>query len=110
MTPKELSERTYAFSVDVVKFCKGLPDTTEARRIRAQLCDSATSVAANYRGACRARSRAEFIAKLGVCSEEVDEAHMWLMLCADTGLATRLAVGRLIGEADQLRRISSRRN
>jgi four helix bundle protein len=67
MTPAEVKERTYKFGLAVVRFSEALPDTTESRRVRAQLTDAATSVSANYRGACRARSTAEFIAKIGVC-------------------------------------------
>jgi four helix bundle protein len=105
MTPDELKRRTYNFGVAVVNFCKTLPDTVESRRIRGQLTDSGTSVPANYRGACRARSTAEFIAKIGVCCEEADESNMWLTLCADTGLASRSVTGPLADEAEQLTRI-----
>jgi four helix bundle protein len=70
MDAKELQDRTKRFAVRVVKFCRTLPSTWEARQIGGQLIDSATSVYANYRATCRARSRAEFIAKLGVVAEE----------------------------------------
>jgi four helix bundle protein len=99
MKSNALRERTYMFAVNIVNFCKTLPDTVEARRIRSQLTDAGTSVAANYRGACRARSRAEFISKMGVCCEEADESNMWLNLCA------RSVITGLAGEADQLLRI-----
>jgi four helix bundle protein len=107
MKANELRQRTYDFGVAVVNLSKTLPDTVEARRIRGQLTDAATSVSANYRAACRARSRAEFIAKMGTCCEEADESHMWLNMCADTGLCGRPTVTRLIDEADQLLRIFS---
>ena len=58
MNPSDLTQRTYTFGLAVVKFCQALPETLEARRIRGQQADSGTSVPANYRGACRARSRA----------------------------------------------------
>lgn len=105
MKSNALRERTYTFAVNIVNFCKTLPDTVEARRIRSQLTDAGTSVAANYRGACRARSRAEFISKMGVCCEEADESNMWLNLCADTSLCARSVITGLAGEADQLLRI-----
>jgi len=105
MTPAELKERTYKFGLAVVRFSEALPDTTESRRVRAQLTDAATSVSANYRGACRARSTAEFIAKIGVCCEEADESNMWLNMCADSGWASRSVVGPLANEAEQLRKI-----
>jgi four helix bundle protein len=103
--PQDLSQRTYEFGVAVVNFCKTLPDGPEARRIRGQLSDSGTAVAANYRGACRARSRAEFISKIAVCAEEADESHMWLRMCVDVGLSSRTVVADLVDEAEQLRRI-----
>jgi four helix bundle protein len=105
MKPRELAQRTYDFGVAVVNFCKSLPDTPEIRRIRGQLTDAATSVPANYRGACRARSRAEFIAKIGICCEEADEANMWLKMCADAGFASQSVIRPLADEAEQLRRI-----
>ena len=103
--PADLTRRTYEFGITVVNFCKTLPDTPEGRRIRMQLVASATSVPANYRAACRARSRAEFIAKIGICCEEVDESHMWLHMCADVGLSSRTAIATLADEAEQLRKI-----
>ena len=105
MTPEQLRQRTYDFGVAVVNFCRTLPDTTEARRIRGQLTDAATSVPANYRGACRARSTAEFIAKIGICCEEADESNMWLTMCADVGLASRSIAAPLADEAAQLTKI-----
>jgi hypothetical protein len=71
MTPEDLKERTTAFAVDIVQFCKNVRDRTEGRDIAQQLSDSATAVASNYRAACRARSRREFIAKLGVASRKL---------------------------------------
>jgi four helix bundle protein len=64
MTPKELKDRTKRFTVRAIGLCRELPPTLDGRRIGGQLIDSASSVAANYRAACRARSRAEFIVPL----------------------------------------------
>lgn len=83
MTPKEMKDRTKRFAVDVIRLCRELPPTLDGRRIG----DAATSVAANYRAACRARSRAEFIAKLGIVLEESDESLFWLELTVDANLA-----------------------
>jgi four helix bundle protein len=105
MKPPELRARTYAFGLAVVNLCKALPDTLESRRVRAQLTDSGTSVPANYRAACRARSRAEFIAKIGTCCEEADESEMWLQMCADAGWTSRATVAPLVDEAGQLLKI-----
>ena len=77
MRSEKLKRRTKDFAVRVVKMFRRLPKTTEARIIGRQVIRSGTSVAANYRAACRARSRAEFAAKLGVVLEEADETVLW---------------------------------
>lgn len=82
MHPKalELQKRLLTFSTTVCKMCDdALPNVLSARRIATQLIDSSTSSYGNYRSACRARSRAEFIAKLGVVVEELDESEGWLI-------------------------------
>ena len=76
--------------------------TLDAKRLGGQLLDAGTSVAANYRAACRARSRAEFIAKLGVVLEEADESLFWLELVVDAKLVPLQRADRLLIEADQL--------
>jgi len=73
MTPEELRVRTKMFAVRIVKLYQALPKTTEAQVLGKQLLRSETSVAANYRAACRGRSRAEWIAKIGIVVEEADE-------------------------------------
>ncbi len=70
----DLKVRTKVFALRVIRAYRALPSSDEARVIGRQLLRSATSVGANYRAACRARSRAEFIAKLGIVLEEADEA------------------------------------
>src|SRR5262249_3891234 len=102
MDALELQKRVEAFAVDVVRFCATLPTTPEARNIRDQLGRAATSAAANYRATCPARSRDEFIAKLGLVVEEADEAHMWLGIVSVLGLHSRSDVARLQKEADEL--------
>ena len=102
MTPKELKDRTKRFAVDVIHLCRELPPTLDGRRLGQQLIDSGTSVAANYRASCRARSRAEFIAKLGVVLEEADESLFWLELMTETKLVTAARAERLMKEADEL--------
>jgi len=102
MTPKELQDRTKRFAVNAIILCRELPPTLDGRRVGQQLIDSATSVAANYRAACRARSRAEFIAKLGTVLEEADESLFWLELLVDAKLVTLQRADRLLLEADQL--------
>ena len=102
MTPKQLKDRTKRFAVDVIRLCRELPRTLDATKLAGQLIDSATSVAANYRAACRARSRPEFIAKLGIVLEEADESLFWLELMVDADLVTNSRAERLLKEADEL--------
>ena len=102
MTPRDLKDRTKRFAVNAITLCRELPPTLDGRRVGQQLIDSATSVAANYRAACRARSRAEFIAKLGTVLEEADESLFWLELLVDVKLVTAQRAERLLLESDQL--------
>jgi four helix bundle protein len=102
MTPKELKDRTRRFAVDVMQLCRELPTTLDGRVVGQQLIRCATSVGANYRASCRARSRAEFVAKLGTVEEEADESLYWLELIVESKLAAPARVERLLKEADQL--------
>lgn len=99
---RELRLRTKAFATAVVFLCRGLPRTNEARLIGNQLFRSATSVGANYRAACRGRSRAEFIAKLGIVLEEADESAFWFELLTETGIGNPAALAPLLREANEL--------
>jgi four helix bundle protein len=87
MNQADLKERTTRFALDVLYFCRSIQETWEGRRIGRQLFDAASSVAANYRSACRARSKAEFIAKLGIVVEEADESEFWLRFAAKASIA-----------------------
>ncbi len=80
MNAEELKARTKKFALRVLKLVAALPKNIQGRTIGGQLVRSGTSVAANYRAACRGRSRAEFIAKIGVVEEEADESAFWLEL------------------------------
>jgi four helix bundle protein len=102
MTPKDLKDRTNRFAIECIKLCRTLPTTVDGRRVGQQLIDSSTSVAANYRAACRGRSRAEFIAKLGTVLEESDESLFWLELMVDSGLIAKSRAEALLKEADEL--------
>jgi len=98
---EELKMRTKQFALRVIRLCESLPKTATGAILGKQLLRSATSVGANYRAACRGRSKAEFIAKLGIVEEEADESLFWLELIAESGL---LPAGRLAGllrEADE---------
>src|SRR5204862_6246639 len=78
MTAKELQERTFEFGIRVVRAVEFLPRGDAARELGRQLLRAGTSVGANYRAAARARSRADFVAKLGIVEEECDEAAYWM--------------------------------
>ena len=105
MTPDELRARTKKFSLEVLKVARRLPNDVATREIVGQLVRSGTSVGANYRSSCRARSDKELIAKLGVVEDEADETMFWLELLVDDGILRLRDVERLIDEADQIVRI-----
>ena len=98
----DLKARTKQFALRVMKMVDALPRTIQGRAIAKQIIRSATSVAANYRAAFRARSRAEFIAKIGVVEEEADESCFWLELIIDSGLLTEERIRPLLSEAGEL--------
>ena len=98
----DLKARTKQFALRVMKMVDALPRTIQGRTIAKRIIRSATSVAANYRAACRARSRAEFIAKIGVVEEEADESCFWLELIIDSGLLTDERIRPLLSEAGEL--------
>ena len=97
-----MKKRTKQFALLVIRTCRGLPISDEKQIIAGQLLRSATSVAANYRAACRARSKAEFISKLGIVLEETDESLFWLELLVDAGIASRDRMKLPLEEADEL--------
>ena len=102
----ELQTRTDAFADLSLRFVQGLPDTRIAQRIAGQYQDSSTSTAANYRAARRARSHDEFVAKLGIVSEEADESVFWLTRLLNAKInSTTVELGTLLSEAEQLARI-----
>jgi four helix bundle protein len=100
-----MKARTKRFALQAVRVSQGLPRSSEASVLGKQLLRSATSIAANYRAACRARSTTEFVSKLGVVEEEADETLLWLELLTDAGILHRDKGGELIGECEQILRI-----
>ena len=104
MNPKALAlqQRTHAFFMNVIRLCETLPDNDVTFSIRPQLLDAAGSTDSNYRAACRGRSHAEFLAKLGTAAEEADESKGWLEALFDPNLGDRQTTRTLIDEADQL--------
>jgi len=102
MTERELLERTKQFALRIFKLVDALPRTIQGRAVAAQLIRSGTSVAANYRAACRARSKPEFVAKLGVVEDEADESAFWLELIIETDLLSAAKVKPLLVEAGEI--------
>lgn len=100
--PEVLRDRTKAFAIRIVRLFRQLPKTDEARIIGKQLVRSGTSVAANYRAVCRARSPAEFLAKIGVVVEEADETVFWLEFLVETGLLDSKRLQPLLDEANEI--------
>ncbi len=102
MTPEELKKRTKLFALRDIKLVKALPRSVEGRAIGNQIIRSGTSVAANYRASCRARSRSEFISKIGIVLEEADETVLWLELITEAGLLPAKRIETLLSEANEI--------
>ena len=102
MTSEEMKTRTKKFAIQIIKLCRLLPKNREGRLIGDQLFRAGTSVAANYRAACRARSRAEFIAKLGIVEEEADESLFWFELIKELELSQDSLVSSLMKEGNEI--------
>jgi len=102
MDEEDLKRRTKQFALRVIRLVEALPRTRTAQVIGNQLLRSATSVAANYRAACRARSQADFVHKLGLVEEEADESLFWLEMVVETELMPSSRVQDLVQEADEL--------
>jgi four helix bundle protein len=97
-----LKQRTMRFAIDVCTLCRGFPSDEPGFTAKRQPVRAATSVAFNYRASCRARSHAEFTAKLGTVVEEADEAHGWLEFALGAGLVESRDINRLIVEANEI--------
>lgn len=97
-----LKDRTKHFALQVIRMCRTLPRTQEGIIIVRQLLRSSTSVGANYRAVCRARSSADFISKLGIVLEEADETLFWIELLVESGVARPEGISALKQEASEL--------
>ena len=104
---RQLQDRTKTFAVRIIKAFAGLPKQEAARVIGRQFLRSGTSLAANYRAACRARSAADFISKISVVAEEADETCFWLELLVQAELIRPNSVEPLMNECDELLKIFS---
>ena len=99
---EELQARTKQFALRVMTMTDALPRSAKGRVIANQILRSATAAASGYRAACRARSKADWIDKIGRVLEETDESLLWLELTEEAGLLPARRIGSLKGEADEL--------
>jgi four helix bundle protein len=102
MEPKDLKQRTKEFALRIIELVESLPRDKITDVIGKQLLRSGTSVGANYRSACRAKSTADFISKMGTVEEEADESIYWMELLIESGLISKDEVDGLLDEADQI--------
>jgi four helix bundle protein len=99
---EELRNRTKRFALRIIRLFRHLPRTPEAQVLGKQLLRSGTSIGANYRAAGRARSKAEFIAKMGIVVEEADEAVFWIECLIESGIVKADLLNDLLSEANEL--------
>jgi four helix bundle protein len=104
---KQMQARTKTFAVRIIRMFQRLPKTVEARILGKQVLRSGTSVAANYRAACRSKSKADFISKLGTTVEEADETLLWIELLEESGIVPAKKLQAIKTETDELLRILS---
>jgi four helix bundle protein len=102
MSEQDLNRRTKRFALEIIKFFEALPKGDTCRVIGKQLLRAGTSVGANYRAACRAKSNADFISKMGTVEEEADESSYWIDLLVEDGKVTEATAKPLIREANEL--------
>jgi len=100
--PEQLRDRTKAFALRVIRLFRSLPYRTDSLVLGKQLLRCGTSVAANYRAACRARSKAEFVARIAIVAEEADESVLWLELLIESGIVKSEMTVALLKEAKEL--------
>ena len=102
MNETDMKRRTKRFALDVIQLVSKLPKTTEGRVVGNQLIRSGTSVGANYRAACRGKSKADFIAKLGIAEEEADESCYWMEIIIEGKILSQEKVNSLLKEANEI--------
>jgi len=102
MDAEELKRRTKQFGLRVIRLVEALPSTRTANVIGNQLLRAGTSVGANYRSACRGRSKADFISKVGIAIEEADESLYWMEMLIEAGIVSEKRLADLMKEADEL--------
>jgi four helix bundle protein len=105
MNPEDLKRRTKQFALRILKLVAALPNTVQGRTLGGQLVRAGTAVGANYRATCRSRSKAEFVARIGVVEEEADESAYWMELIVEGELLKEEQVEPLLNEATELAKI-----
>jgi len=101
-SPEEFKKRTKQFALRVIRLANAVPNNSAGRHIGGQLLRAGTSVASNYRAACRGRSPAEFCAKLGTVEEEADESIFWMEMLVESGLMKESLLAGLVKEANEI--------
>ena len=104
----QFKNRTKKFAVEIISYYRTLPKTEESRIVGKQLLRSATSVAANYRAVCRARSKAEFFSKLSITVEEADESLLWLEIISESQISSDIETKTLMKEAEEILAVLSK--
>ena len=102
MEERDLQIRTKRFALQVIQYCEALPNDETSRVLKRQLLRAGTSVGANYRAACRAKSKPAFISKMGDVLEEADESGYWIELLVDSGKVASQISASLLREANEL--------
>jgi four helix bundle protein len=102
MTPEELKKRTKDFALRIIRLVESLPKGKTVEVIGRQLMRSGTSVGANYRSACRARSSADFISKMTIVEEEADESIYWMELLNESGILESQMLKDIVKEANEI--------
>ena len=106
MKDRDLQFRTKQFALQVIQFCERLPNDETSKILRRQLLRAGTSVGANYRAACRAKSKPAFISKMGDVLEEADESAYWIELLCESGKVNGKIAASVLNEANELVAIS----
>ena len=102
MNPEDLKVRMRAFALRIIRLAESLPNTPTGNVIRNQMIRCGSSVGANYHAACRAKSRPDFVSKMGTVEEEADETIYWIELLIDAEIVKRSRVADLLDEANQI--------
>ena len=102
MNQEEMKQRTKLFALGIIQLVESLPKEQTAKVLGGQLLRSGTSVGSNYRSACRAKSIADFISKMGIVEEEADESLYWMELLIEAGIEVNMKMEALMKEAGEL--------